>query len=173
MPSSGATCVTVPFCSQGWGVATRYRLHFIAGLARSSQPWHLPCPSCLPWEGVGNRIRACVTLVSRWGRSDTFTPSPKAEHNTRWGIPKGIGTFPCRKKLYPPLVAGIGNGEAALLRPKSFGMGGDVPRSVSLAGPGAPGSQGCALSCWPRSSPTSPCPSSSASSPACSPNSST
>lgn len=68
--------------------------------------------------------------MSQWGCSDTLTPSLKAKHNTGVGIqvpfPEGLrpASGPCRKKLYPTLMAGIGNGEPALLYPKSLGMGG-------------------------------------------------
>lgn len=75
------------------------------------------------WETRSGLLSPCVTL----GLLPTSTPSPEAKHNTGVGIqlalPEGLGSA-WRKKLFPTLMAGIGNGEAALLHPKSLGMGG-------------------------------------------------
>lgn len=174
----GATSVPVPgrpglrVLSHSIGVSwCRFDLQLPA-LARS-----LPfLPPGTPWEGVGDEITASVTLCHRraaltpWlhpQKPSTTQVWGSSSHSQRdWDQPQALVGKSCMQ----PSQLRLGMGS---LHPKSLGMGGDVLTSASLAGPGLPGSRGCAPSSWPRSSPTSPCPSSSASSPACSPKLST
>lgn len=66
--------------------------------------------------------------------SNTSAPSPKAKRNpgmrNQFPVPEGYTRQPQalvgQKLLYPTIMAGVGNGDPALLCPKALGEGGDV-----------------------------------------------
>lgn len=69
------------------GVVPEYRLLLIAGLTCSSQPWHIPCPSCLPASvgGLGRPDQSFCHPVSPWGCSPPPLHPQKPSTTPVWG----------------------------------------------------------------------------------------
>lgn len=89
-------------------------------------------PPGAPCQGVGTTselVSPFVTAQTPWIR-----PQIQAQHPCGDPIPtrRGVGIS---KKLHASLMAGIGNGEPAVLHPKSLGAGGDVLTVPPRQGP--------------------------------------